>query len=142
MLYKLSFKLAAQSMLTILSLVMLFHLLVFIQIIPYTIVWAGKINTIAEMRIFEMVSLFINAFIICVIAIKAQYLKWNIPGKLIQVFLWLFVVLFSLNTIGNLVSKTNFETIVFTPLTFILAILCLRIVSERNSKNIKTTSQD
>lgn len=121
-------------MLTILSLVMLFHILVLIQIIPYTIVWAGKINTIAEMRVFETVSLFINAFIICVIAVKSQYLKWNIPGKLIQVLLWVFVALFSLNTIGNLVSKTSFETIVFTPLTFILAILCLRIVLEKKER--------
>lgn len=134
MLYKLPFKFATHSMLTILSLVMLFHILVLIQIIPYTIVWAGKINTIAEMRVFETVSLFINAFIICVIAVKSQYLKWNIPGKLIQVLLWVFVALFSLNTIGNLVSKTSFETIVFTPLTFILAILCLRIVLEKKER--------
>ena len=133
MLYKLPYKLAIQLMLVILSSVVVFHALVLIQVIPYTIVWAGKINSIQEMEVFELVSIIINVLMICAIAIKGNYITWKVSVKLINILLWLFVVLFSLNTIGNLLSKTSFETILFTPLTLIMAVLCFRIVMEKNT---------
>lgn len=133
MLYKLPFKFAINAMLVILSMVIFFHVLVLIQVIPYTIVWAGKIDNIKEMQVFELVSIMINVLMIIVIAIKGNYIKWKVSVKLINVLLWLFVVLFSFNTMGNLFAKSSFETIVFTPLTLIMAILCFRIVLEKNS---------
>lgn len=133
MINRLPFKFAINTMLIILSMVILFHVLVLIQIIPYTIVWAGKIDNLKEMRLFELVSIIINVLMIIIIAIKGNYINLKIPENLIRIFLWLLVVLFSLNTIGNLFAKSSFETIVFTPLTFIMAILCFRIVMEKNS---------
>lgn len=133
MLYKLSFKSAINAMLVILSMVIFFHGLVLIQIIPYTIVWAGKIDNVNDMQFFELVSIIINVLIIIVIAIKGNYITLKVPENLIRISLWLLVVLFSLNTIGNLFAKFSFETIVFTPLTLIMTILCLRIVLEKNS---------
>lgn len=128
MLYKLPFKFSINAMLVILSMVIFFHVLVLIQIIPYSIVWAGKIDNIKEMQVFELVSIIINTLMIIVIAIKGNYIKWKVSLKLINALLWLFVVLFSFNTIGNLFAKSSFETVVFTPLTLIMAILCFRIV--------------
>ncbi|MEN9442639.1 MAG: hypothetical protein RLZ33_2716 [Bacteroidota bacterium] len=40
---------------------------------------------------------------------------------------WLFFVLFSLNTLGNLFAETLTETLIFTPLTILLAVLSLRL---------------
>ncbi len=130
LLLRLPYKFAVNFLLTILCSVMVFHFLVLIQIIPYQIVWAGRLNSIAEMQRFETISILINCFIILIITIKGNYLNFKFSSKIINSLLWLFVILFSLNTIGNLMAKSNFEKLVFTPLTFILAILCFRIIKE------------
>ncbi len=130
LLLRLPYKFAVNLGLTILCSVMVFHILVLTQIIPYQIVWAGRLNSIDEMQRFETISILINCFIILIIAIKGNYLNFKFSTKIINSLLWLFVILFSLNTIGNLIAKSNFEKIVFTPLTFILAILCFRIIKE------------
>lgn len=135
MISKIPYKEAINTLLIILSMVCVFHLLVLTEIIPYNIVWAGKINNVGEMRIFEFFSLSINAVIILVISIKANYLKCNISVKILNNFIWIIFSLLSLNTLGNLFATTNFEKFVFTPMTFILAVLCLRIVIEKQEEN-------
>ena len=125
-------KFSIKIILILLFIVFVFHLLVLTELIPYTIIWGGKFQNLTEMRRFEIASIIINAFMICVLAIKGNYITVNIPVKVINIILWLFVVLFALNTIGNLFAATLTETIVFTPLTFISALLCFRIVMERN----------
>jgi hypothetical protein len=135
MISQIPYKKAIDIVLVILSMVSLFHLLVLTEIIPYNIVWAGKINSVSEMRVFEFFSLSINTVIIFVIAIKANYLKWNVPVRFLNGFIWFIFFLFSLNTIGNLFAATNFEKFVFTPMTFILAVLCLRIVKEKQGES-------
>jgi hypothetical protein len=119
-------------MLTLLSLVMLFHLSVVTQLIPYTIVWAGKLKTVEEMWAFESVSILLNIFFMSVLLLKGNYIKSKIPIKLLNIVLWIFVAIFTLNTIGNLFAKTKFELYVFTPLTFVSALLCLRILIRDN----------
>ena len=124
-------KQAINSMIALLSVVLLFHLSVLLQFIPYTIVWAGKLNNLQEMRVFESVSLLLGTFNMVVFLLKGNYIKHKIPMKIINAIIWFFVFLFSLNTVGNLFAKSDFELYVFTPLTFISALLCLRIVSNK-----------
>lgn len=131
MFYKLPYKLSLNIMTLIFSLILVFHLLVLMQIIPYTIVWAGKLNSVTEMRNFESVSILLNLLMLLVILVKADYVKLGINQRILNSIIWTFVVLFCLNTIGNLFSKSIFELIVFTPLTFLMAFLCLRIVLEK-----------
>ena len=127
---RIPFQFAINTMITLLSAVVIFHILVLIQIIPYQIVWAGRLNSIAEMQRFETISILINCFIILLITIKGNYLNFKFSSKIINSLVWLFIILFSLNTIGNLMAKSNFEKLVFTPLTFILALLSFRIIKE------------
>jgi membrane protease YdiL (CAAX protease family) len=116
------------SMLVLLTLVLIFHISILTQIVPYDIVWAGKLKTKQEMYVFESVSILINSILISTLLIKGNYLKINISEKLINSILWIFVVLFSLNTLGNLTAKTLFEKAVFTPFTAISAFLIFIIV--------------
>jgi hypothetical protein len=109
------------------SLVVVFHILVLSQIIPYSIVWAGKLKNADEMRVFETVSIIINLFIIYVFLSKASYIKTFLNEKTINILIWILGVLFSLNTIGNLFSETNFELYFFGSLTFLSAFLCFKI---------------
>jgi hypothetical protein len=101
-------------------------------------VWAGKLNSVKEMRVFETISILINVFIVLVLLVKANYIKNNISKKLVNGIIWIFVMIFIANTIGNLFATTNFELYVFTPLTFILSLLCLRIVLEKSQLGEKS----
>lgn len=126
-------KQAINIMIALLTAVMVFHALVLTGVIPYAIVWAGKISTAAEMRKMEVVSILVNAFAIFILVLKADYIKHGVPVKILNAIIWLLAVLFSLNTIGNLFAESRFELYFFTPLSFILAVLCLRIViGEKN----------
>ena len=127
----LSQKQALNLMIALLTVVLLFHTLVLTGIIPYSIVWAGKISSVEEMRIFETVSIIINAFILIILLLRSNYIQNKISRRRLNVIIWFFIVLFGLNTIGNLFAKSDFELYFFTPLTFISAILCLRIVLEK-----------
>jgi len=119
---------ALNIMLALLSIVMVFYLSVLTQLIPYTIVWAGKLKTVEEMRQFEIVSIILNCFFMTILLLKGNYIKSKIPVKLLNMVLWIFVAIFTLNTVGNLYAETKFELYVFTPLTFVSALLCLRIL--------------
>ena len=124
------FRFAVWAVIILNSVVIVFHLLVLLRIIPFEIVWAGKLKTVEEMYVFESISLIINCLIIVVVLIKAGIINLNISVKVINVFLWIIVVVFAMNTIGNLTAETSLETLIATPLTFILAILCLRLAIE------------
>jgi CDP-diglyceride synthetase len=121
-------------MIVLLAMVLVFHTLVLTGAIPYAIVWAGKINSVANMRKLEVISILVNVFAILILLLKADYIQNKIPVKIINAVIWLFVLLFSLNTIGNLFAESQFELYFFTPLTFISTILCLRIVIDKKLK--------
>ncbi|MEP6627321.1 MAG: hypothetical protein ABJA32_05020 [Ginsengibacter sp.] len=119
---------AINSMIGLLSVVLVFHILILIKIIPYAIVWAGKISSLEQMRKLEVVSILVNSFSIIILMLKVGYIKNKIPKNIFNVIIWLLVILFGLNTIGNLFAVSRFEVYFFTPLTFVSTILCLRIV--------------
>jgi len=129
---------AVSATIGILSMVLLFHMLILLQIVPYAIVWGGRLKSVTEMRVFESISILINAFFVLVLLLKANYIKNNISKKLINGTIWIFVIVFVVNTIGNLFANTNFELYVFTPMTFILSLLCLRVVLEKSHRRDKT----
>lgn len=115
-------------MIALLTAVLVFHVLVLTAAIPYAIVWAGKISGAAEMRKLEVISISVNAFAIFILILKAGYINHKVPVKILNSLIWLLAILFSLNTIGNFFAKSQFELYLFTPITFISAVLCLRIV--------------
>ncbi len=123
-----SFKVAIWMVILFSSVIIIFHFLVLLQIIPFENVWAGKLKSVEEMYGYESISIAVNCLLILIVLVKGQIINLNISAKVINTLLWIFVILFILNTIGNLTSKTSLETIIATPLTFIFALLCLRIV--------------
>jgi hypothetical protein len=121
-------KTAVLIMLFLLGAVMVFHLLILTENIPFDKVWAGKLKTLEEMRIFETVSILINLLMITVLSIKYKNIQNSTNNKVIDLIIWIFVVLFALNTIGNLFSVSMAELILGTAVTLISTILCFIIV--------------
>ncbi|GGD45427.1 hypothetical protein GCM10011514_06800 [Emticicia aquatilis] len=115
-------EIAQIGLLIILSATIIFHVLVLVKIIPYKIVWGGRLKTDADMYKFELVSLVLNLFFLCVIAIKAGIFKVDFPANILNYIIWGMAALFLLNTIGNLLSKSSLEKKIFTPITILLTI--------------------
>lgn len=132
-----SFKTAIWSVIFLSSAIIIFHFLVLLQIIPFENVWGGKLKSANAMYVYESLSIIVNCLLILITLVKGQMIKLHISLKAINVLLWIFVIIFILNTLGNLTSKTSVEKIIATPLTFIFALLCLRIVTD--IKEIITT---
>jgi hypothetical protein len=111
---------------------MVFHLLVLTQVISYTIVWAGKLNSVEEMIAFESVSMIINAILMFTLTMRLKNLKRGSVNKVVNGILWAFVILFILNTIGNLFSKSKTELIFGTIMTITFTFLCWMSVRKQN----------
>jgi hypothetical protein len=120
-------QLAINVLTAVLSLVIVFHLLVLSGVVPFDIVWGGRISSAAEMQRFELVSIAINAVMLLVVCIRAGFIRIQIAPVILKVAFWLMTILFLLNTIGNLFSQNDFEKLVFTPLTFALMIFSYRL---------------
>lgn len=107
-------------------LVIVFHALILVRIIPYEIAWGGRLKTAEEMYVFETLSILINAFFVFILVQKGGYMPTYIRPKTVSAILCVFFVLFVLNTIGNLFAETNFEKC-FSLLTFMNAFFIWKI---------------
>lgn len=113
---------AIKIMLGLLLLVIGFHFCILAKIIPYNIAWGGRLTTDIEMYAFETISIIINLFLILILSIKANFVKPILTKSTINSLLWCFLILFLLNTIGNIFAKTNFEKF-FAIVTFVFAFI-------------------
>ena len=126
-------KKTAQLILILLfSLSLVFHLLVILKVIPYAMVWGGRLQLDTDMYRFETVSLIVNMISLLVLMFKAGIIKPVIPTLVINGALWIMFGLMALNTAGNLFSGNPLERIIFTPLTLVSAILLLVVLLKKN----------
>lgn len=112
-------------MLTIFASLSIFHILVLVGVIPYNIVWGGRLKSETEMYRFEGTSLLIISLFLFFSLVQAQVFSIKFPKIVTKLVLWIMLVLFSLNTVGNLLTKSSLETMIFTPITALLAIFSL-----------------
>ena len=130
-------KIALKIMFLLLGTLLIFHLLIFTEQIPYDKVWAGKLNSVEEMKSFEAFSILINIFMFLVLFIKYKLLGNGKNNKAIDILIWVFVVFFALNTLGNLFAKSLIELILGSFLTLVCSILCFIIVKKEKVKTMK-----
>jgi hypothetical protein len=125
-------RMAIYGLLISLAMITVFHLLVISGIIPFQIVWGGRLENFSQMLFFEMVSISLNLLMIAIVAIYANLLKWRINQVVIRIGLWAMFVLFFINTIGNLFSINELEKLIFTPVTLVLSLFSLRLASNKS----------
>lgn len=116
----------------LLSVVILLHLGILFQLIPYDIVWAGKIDSLEAMYLLETVSLILNGTLMLVLYLKLKHLKQAMPTPVVDVILWIYVVIFGLNSLGNLFAQTLFELIFGTLFTLVMMYLCWVVVKKES----------
>ena len=72
MLFKIPFLIAARIIIGLSILLLGFHTLVILEVIPYTIVWGSRLNSFDEMIQFEVVALILNAGLLVVNWVKVK----------------------------------------------------------------------
>ena len=121
-------------MLVLLLMVVIFHLFIITKIIPYDIVWGGQLKSDHEMYAFEVISIFVNLILVFVLLIKGGFVKSYLRKGVVNVILWIFLILFILNTIGNFFAKTDFEKF-YAIVTMIFALLIGIILKNKSSND-------
>lgn len=124
-------QIAGAGMIGIFSLTIIFHLLVITGIIPYAVVWGGRLQTKQAMYYFEAVSILLNVFLLLVVMTKVGLLRMPVPVKVVNALLWTMSLLFFINTIGNLLSVNYWERVVFTPVTLLLFVFAALLAKKQ-----------
>ncbi|MDB5261157.1 MAG: hypothetical protein JWQ14_438 [Adhaeribacter sp.] len=120
-------RIATNGLLLILSLIVIFHVLIILRVIPFEMVWGGRLENVSQMLTFETISIAINLSMLMVVGIHAGLLPFKINPVLLKAAFWIMFGLFLLNTLGNAFSKDETEKIIFTPLTLLLSLFSLRL---------------
>ena len=126
---------AINIMLWLIAAITAFHLSILLKIVPYEITWGGRLKSDTEMYVFESISIAVNLFLGFVLMMKGGYIRQILPLKMVNVILWIFLAIFVLNTLGNIVAETYFEKF-FALITFSFSILIWIIL--KKSKKQKT----
>lgn len=114
--------------------VIIFHICIIVKIIPYNIAWGGRLTNDNEMYVFESISILINVLLSWLLLMKGDLIEYKFSDKIVNVILWIFFILFILNTIGNIFARTLFEKL-FSFLTAISAILLWKILMKSKTTN-------
>jgi len=104
-------KVALIIMFFILGIVLIFHFLILTNQIPYEKVWAGKLNSIEEMKSFETISILLNIFMLTILIVKYKQLKRKIKkqscGHTYLGFCCLFCIEYIRQSIRKKYDRTN-----------------------------------
>ncbi|MGI8892194.1 MAG: hypothetical protein ACR2GN_01915 [Bacteroidia bacterium] len=133
--FRLSEKISVYGLIISLSIIVFFHLFVLTGVIPFEMVWGGRLNNREEMIQFEIISIVINIIMLLVVLARAGIIGAGIKQGIIRVALWLMFILFLLNTVGNIFSDNELEKLIFTPVTIILAVFSFILALNPSHQN-------
>ncbi|MCB9221226.1 MAG: hypothetical protein H6615_05395 [Ignavibacteria bacterium] len=120
---------AIKIMLGFLTAILIFHFCILLKIIPYDITWGGRLTNDSEMYVFETFSILLNLILYIALLIKGKFIKEIFTERIVNIVLWIFIVFFGLNTIGNLFAETLFEKF-FSIITLLFVFLLWVIVKK------------
>lgn len=118
---------AGNALLLFFGLLFIFHWLVLFGMIPYDIVWAGKIKNRKQLVKMESTSILVLILAGMIVCLKMDYLNFPPHPSIANAGMWVLFVFFTLNTIGNMTAKNPLEKYGFGLLTMVIALLTLRL---------------
>ncbi|PJZ84844.1 hypothetical protein [Leptospira harrisiae] len=119
---------ASKILIVLFSITMIFHITALLQIIPHQYLWGGRLSSVEEMYVMESVSLLVNGFFLWVSFLYIRYVNQRLVPLWIRIVFGFVGIIFLLNTIGNLVAVTDLETLLATPVTTFLTVICFSLV--------------
>jgi hypothetical protein len=125
-------KLAANILLVIYGLLVIFHLLVLAQVVPSNIVWGGQVGDLqTDLIALETIAMIVTVFFMFIVAAKVDYIKTGNLKKAVDFLLWIIFAYSLFNIAGNFASGSSTETLVFLPISIVVAFLILRLAIEK-----------
>jgi hypothetical protein len=125
-----SAKLAGNILLVSLGLLLVFHVLVLLNVVPPDMIWGGGANS-GNLIILEMAAITITLVFGLVISAKLGYVSAGKFARAVNILVWLVFAFLLLNTLGNLASGASAENFIFAPITLILAFCAFRLAVEK-----------
>lgn len=111
-------------------LALFYHALIITQIVPYANAWGGRLPNLQAMYFFETFSFFNQLLFIGLAYAKYKNIGSNDIQKIISIIFYIIFIILLLNTIGNIFAKSQFESLIFTPITLLIAFATLRLAQE------------
>ncbi len=108
------------------------HVLILLRIIPANIVWGGQINDAqSNLLLLEIITISVTLVFTGIVSTKMKFIKTGESKKVINIGTWIVFAYLVLNTLGNFASGVTAETLVFGPLTIVMAICAFRLAIEK-----------
>jgi hypothetical protein len=122
----LPFHIAARLLIGLFAIALIFQCAVLVGAVPIEMVWGGQLESEEQRTVMSLVAITVLLLMIAIVLIRMGRIGRAIPaiGKW---GMWIIVVLFALNTVGNLAAEDLRETLVFTPITLLAALLAWRV---------------
>lgn len=120
------FRTAALTLLALFTAAIVFQLTVLAGFIPTEMVWGGRLQNTEERTVGALMSITFLVLFVLLVLVRLGRIGRSFPA-LGKWGLWAVCALFALNTVGNLFALDLRETIIFTPVTFIAAVLAARV---------------
>jgi hypothetical protein len=120
------FRTAAITLLVLFTAAIVFQLVVLAGLIPTEMVWGGRLQNEEERTVGAFVSITFVLVFGALVLVRMGHIGRSMPA-LGKWGMWVVCALFALNTLGNLFALDLRETLIFTPLTLISAVLAARV---------------
>lgn len=120
------FRTAAITLLVLFGAAIIFQLVVLTGFIPTEMVWGGRLQNEEERTVGALVSISFLLVFVALLLVRMGRIGSSMPavGKW---GMWVVCALFALNTVGNLFALDLRETLIFTPVTLVSALLAARV---------------
>lgn len=123
---RIPFRTAAYSLLALFAAAIIFQLIVLAGLIPTEMVWGGRLQNEEERTAGAWVSIAFLVVFALLVLVRLGAIGRTLPA-LGKWGMWAVCVLFALNTVGNLFALDLRETLIFTPVTLVSAVLAARV---------------
>ena len=121
-------RLAGNILVVFMTLLTVFHVLILLRVVPSDIVWGGLIKDSSNnLMTLEVTALLMTLIFLTIICAKTGYIKVVKLKKAVDIGVWTIFAYLILNTIGNLASEGCFESLVLSPITFLMAFFAFRL---------------
>ena len=119
-------RIAAQIATVVFAIVSLFQLLLAAGILPISMAWGGTQSVLTvPLRLASVAAVGLLILFTLVIRRRAGLSGQGPPSLAIKILSWAVTAYMALNVLGNLTSKSRAETLLFGPLSLVLALSCL-----------------
>ena len=123
------FRTAAITLLVLFASAIMFQLAVLAGLIPTEMVWGGRLQNEEERTVGALVSIAFLLVFVALVLVRMGHIGRSMPaaGRWGMWVVCALFALFALNTVGNLFALDMRETLIFTPVTLVSAVLAARV---------------